>query len=32
MGWEYVNYAPECDAAKSYAAFAKEIIDTYSEQ
>ena len=26
------TYAPECDAAQSYAAFAKEIIDTYSEQ
>lgn len=25
------TYAPECDAAKSYEAFAQEIVDTYSE-
>lgn len=31
MMQDIFTYAPECDAAKSYEAFAKEIVDTYTE-
>lgn len=31
MMQDIFTYAPECDAAKSYEAFAQEIIDTYTE-
>lgn len=31
MMQDIFTYAPECDAAKSYEAFAQEIVDTYTE-
>ena len=32
MMQDIFTYAPDCDAAKSYEAFAKEIVDTFKNQ